>query len=47
MAKICDLAKERRITKTAIVKFAVDRLFVELSDGQLELPLGLDDMNLQ
>ena len=40
--KLGELSRERRITKTALVQFAVDRLFVEINDGQLNLPLGLD-----
>jgi hypothetical protein len=36
-----ELSKERHVTKATIVRFAVDRLFVELSNGQLALPLGL------
>jgi hypothetical protein len=40
--RLDELSRERRITKTALVQFAVDRLFVEISDGQLDLPLGLD-----
>ncbi len=43
--KLEDLSRERRVTKTAVVKFAVDRLLLELSDGQLDLPLGLAGAN--
>lgn len=37
-----ELCKARRVTKTALVQFAMDRIFVEMDHGQLELPLGLD-----
>jgi hypothetical protein len=40
-ARIDELSKLRRITKTALVQFAVDRLFLDMSNGQLDLPLGL------
>ncbi len=40
-AQLGELSKERHITKATIVRFAVDRLFSELSNGQLDLPLGL------
>lgn len=36
-----ELSKERHVTKATIVRLAVDRLFSELSTGQLDLPLGL------
>lgn len=39
--KLNELARERHITKTALVQFAVDRLFIEVNQGQLDLPLGL------
>jgi hypothetical protein len=38
--RLDDLSRERHVTKTALVQFAVDRLFVEISNGQLDLPLG-------
>jgi hypothetical protein len=40
--KLRQLSSDRRVTKTALVQFAVDRLFAEMANGQLELPLGLD-----
>jgi hypothetical protein len=43
--KLQDLSSERRVTKTALVQFAVDKLFAEMSNGQLELPLGIDTVN--
>jgi len=42
-AKLGELSRERRITKTALVHFAVDRLFLEMRNGQLDLPLGLEE----
>jgi hypothetical protein len=41
-ARLDDLSKVRRITKTALVQFAVERLFLDMSNGQLDLPLGLN-----
>jgi hypothetical protein len=35
------LAKQRHVTKTAIVKYAVDYLLERIKNGQLELPLGV------
>ncbi len=35
------LAQERHISKTALVKFAVDEMLRGLQSGQLELPLGV------
>lgn len=32
---------ERRVHKSELVRFAVERLLNDLSSGQLELPLGL------
>ena len=40
-AQLGELSKERHVTKATIVRFAVDRLFSDLSNGQLDLPLGL------
>jgi hypothetical protein len=40
--KLRQLSNDRRVTKTALVQFAVDRLFADMANGQLELPLGLD-----
>ena len=34
-------SEERRVHKSEIVRFAVERLLEQLSNGQLELPLGL------
>lgn len=41
-AKLDGLAHERRLTKTAIIKFAIDKLFLDIQGGQLDLPLGLE-----
>lgn len=35
------LASERRVTKTQLVKFAVDLMLDRMRHGQLELPLGV------
>jgi hypothetical protein len=43
--KLQDLSSERRVTKTALVQFAVDKLFAEMANGQLELPLGIEMVN--
>jgi hypothetical protein len=40
--RLDELCKSRKVTKTALVQFAMDRIFVEIDHGQLELPLGLD-----
>jgi hypothetical protein len=44
-SKLDEMSRDRRITKTAIVKYAMDRLFIEMSNGQLDLPLGLENIN--
>ena len=41
-ARLDELSKHRRVTKTALVQFAVERLFLEMRNGQLDLPLGLN-----
>ncbi len=40
-AQLGELSKERHVTKATIVRLAVDRLFSDLNNGQLNLPLGL------
>jgi len=40
-ARLSETCKERHVTKATIVRFAVEQLFVQLNNGQLELPLGL------
>ena len=35
------LSEDRHVPMANIVRFAVDRLMVDLNNGQLELPLGL------
>lgn len=37
-----ELCKSRRVTKTAIVQFAIERVFVDMENGQLDLPLGIE-----
>lgn len=41
-SKLVELKRERRLTKTAIVKFAIDKLFLDMQNGQLDLPLGME-----
>ena len=40
-ARLSEICKTRHVTKATIVRFAMDQLFVQLGNGQLELPLGL------
>jgi len=40
--KLSQLSKLRNVTKTALVRVAVERLFADLNHGQLDLPLGLE-----
>jgi predicted DNA-binding protein len=35
------LAKKRSVAKATLVKFAIDRLLTDLTNGQLVLPLGI------
>jgi Ribbon-helix-helix domain len=35
------LSEQRQVPMANIVRFAIDRLLVDLNNGQLELPLGL------
>lgn len=35
------LSLERRVSKTTLVKFAVDEMLKALQSGQLKLPLGI------
>jgi hypothetical protein len=44
-AHLSEICKERHVTKATIIRFAVDQLFVQLNKGQLELPLGLTNVN--
>ena len=39
--RLNELSKMRHVTKATIVRFAMDQLFAQLNNGQLELPLGL------
>jgi hypothetical protein len=39
--RLSEVCKSRHVTKATIVRFAMDQLFVQLNNGQLELPLGL------
>jgi hypothetical protein len=42
-SELRSLSEQRRVPMANIVRFAVDRLLSDLSNGQLELPLGLGD----
>ena len=35
------VSRQRSVAKAAIVRFAVDRLLVQLGNGQLDLPFGI------
>jgi hypothetical protein len=37
------ISQKRRVAMASIVRFAVDRLLVDLRSGQFELPLGLGE----
>jgi hypothetical protein len=39
---LCSLARQRRVTKTALIKFSVDEMLKGLQSGQLKLPLGIE-----
>jgi hypothetical protein len=39
--RLKSLSEERHVAMATLVRIAVDRLFIQLSGGQLELPLGL------
>ena len=39
--RLSNVARERRVAKTELVRVAVGRLLNDLNSGQLELPLGL------
>lgn len=41
-SRLQQLCETRRVTKTAIVQFAIDRVFVDMENGQLQLPLGIE-----
>jgi hypothetical protein len=40
-ARLNEICKLRHVTKATIVRFAVDQFFVQLNNGQLDLPLGV------
>jgi hypothetical protein len=42
-ARLNEMCKLRHVTKATVVRFAMDQLFVQLNNGQLELPLGLSN----
>jgi hypothetical protein len=35
------VSRQRSVAKAAIIRFAVDRLLVQLGNGQLDLPFGI------
>jgi hypothetical protein len=35
------ISRDRRVSKSTLVRFAVERLLEEIESGQLELPLGV------
>jgi Arc/MetJ-type ribon-helix-helix transcriptional regulator len=37
------VSRERRVSKSAIVRYAVEKLLKQLDDGHVELPLGVKD----
>ena len=39
--RLASTARERRVTKTELVRIAVGRLLQQLNSGQLDLPLGV------
>ncbi len=38
LARIC---RDRRVSKSTVVRFAVERLLEQIEKGQLELPFGV------
>jgi hypothetical protein len=40
-AQLKSIARDRHVSRAAVVRFAIDQLLKQLSSGQLELPLGL------
>jgi hypothetical protein len=42
VAQLDAVAKQRQISKSTLMRFAVDRLLEQLRGGQLDLPLGLE-----
>lgn len=39
--RLAVVSNQRHVAKAAVVRFALERLLDQLSNGQLELPLGL------
>jgi len=40
---LADLSRDRRVTKSTLVRYAVERLLEQLASGQLVLPFGVED----
>lgn len=40
-ARLASLSQQRHVAKATIVRYAVDRLFVDIDNKQLDLPFGL------
>lgn len=38
--KLASLARDRRVSKATLIRYAVERLLEQLEEGQFELPLG-------
>lgn len=38
---LATLSRERRVSKSTILRFALERLFEQLKSGELKLPLGM------
>ena len=42
--RLKDLSEKRRIPRANIVRFAVERLLDDINGGQMDLPLGLNNV---
>jgi Arc/MetJ-type ribon-helix-helix transcriptional regulator len=38
------VSRNRRVSKSELVRFALDRLLMDLRDGQMIMPLGLENL---
>jgi len=38
------VSRNRRVTKSELVRVALDRLLMDLRDGQMTMPLGLENL---
>ena len=39
--ELAALSRERRVSKSTILRFALERLFEQIKSGQLKLPFGM------